>query len=60
MVLSEIEMALAPDRRTPVTARLSARIRLEAASISSRNSATSAPRKRVAQGLLRLIAFPHE
>jgi hypothetical protein len=60
MVMPEIEMVLAPDRRTPVTARLSARVRLEVASILSRNSATFAPRKRVPQGLLRLIAFPQE
>ena len=60
MVMLEIDTDLAPDRRRPVTALRSARIRRDATSVSSRNSATPAPRQRVAQVILRLISLLQE
>ena len=60
MVMLEIDTDLAPDRRKLVTALRSARIRRDAASVSSRNSATFVPRQQVTHVVLRLIALPQE
>ena len=60
MVMLEIDTDLAPDRRSLVAALRSARISRDATSVSSRNSATPAPRQQVAHVILRLIALPQE
>jgi hypothetical protein len=60
MVTLEIDTDLAPDRRKLVTALRSARIRRDATSVSSRNSATPSLPQRVAHVVLRLIALLQE
>src|SRR5260370_4273857 len=59
MVTLDIDTAFAPDWRMLVIAERSARISRDAASVSSRNSDTLAPRHRqpVAQVVLGLITF---
>ena len=62
MVTLEIDTALAPDLRMPVTAARSARMSLDAATVSSRNSATHASpyRQQIAQIIARLVTHRHE
>jgi hypothetical protein len=62
MVTVEIDTALAPDWRILVTVERSARIRREAASVSSKNSTTLAAWRQqpTAQVLLGLIALFQE
>ena len=55
----DIDIAFAPDRRMLATAERSARISRDAASVSSKNSATLAPRPRqlIAQIVLGLVTL---
>ena len=62
MVTLDIDTVFAPDWRMLVMAERSARISRDAASVSSRNSATLAPRRRqpIAQVVLGLITLFQE
>jgi hypothetical protein len=60
MVMLETDIDWAPDRRSLATACRCARIRRDAASVSSRNSATSAPVERVTHVVLGLVTLGQE